>query len=180
MAQARRIQIAREEISKIVSRALEPGTEQHNKLVDDILQGILEVAGGSDDVLIDQMSAVLANLPRFNDYSEFDGKAFGRLNPLEMMTREEKVQRKKIQRKRAREQESNVDLLYIRCPKCNLPREDRLNPNKFALDDSFLGSGFDYNFDNRCSCPNDRGSSDRSSSPDDGGSSDTSSSDGAE
>ena len=114
----------------------------------------------------DQLQAIVANAPNIvNFLHEFDPFQLGKCDPLAIATKTARVQRKREKVKRARESEI-FDTTSTICTNCKLVRRDRLNLNRMGLDSEELGTQFEYNFDNFCSCET---AADAKDEPDHGG-----------
>ncbi len=100
----------------------------------------------------DQLMAIVANAASIRDYlHEFDAEQLGKCDPSMIVTRTERIRKKREKMKRARETES-FDQTSIYCAECRKVRRDRVNHNRMGLDSEELGTQFETNFENFCEC----------------------------
>lgn len=114
----------------------------------------------------DQLLAIVSNAARMiPTLEDFDPADIGQMHPSEMLSRNLKQKQEKRIHKRSREAEA-LDDTKIHCPECGFVRRSRLNVNRMALDSEELGTQYEYNFDNLCTCGKDVIELNVNSSPD--------------
>ena len=116
-----------------------------------------------------QLLFLKSNLPNIMsefslDNPDFSPKEIAKADEDLLSSKEQKREAARARRKRIREMELKDDTTVL-CPKCQLPRHNRLNTNRFDVDDENLGNQFENNYMNVCECP--RTSSDSDSEDDD-------------
>ncbi|KAG8343873.1 hypothetical protein ERJ75_000970800 [Trypanosoma vivax] len=112
----------------------------------------MSAAYDSKESFRDQWMGILANIKSMDgELVKIGPASVATMQPQEMLSREQRLERDRFLRKRVREQ-IVYDSTCMLCSTCKLVRPDRINLNQLALDSEQNGTQFDYNFDNLCQC----------------------------